>query len=421
MNIIARGRLFVQQLKEWSQRSALEWRRCPHCGSWETKKIGGYWVHPYTLEGRQEVRVQRHWCHSCGRSYSERSERWVEHSWYGRDVHRFSVDLWQHGGASLRKAAEVVRSFVGKQERWQWWHPWEERPPEEKGCRLSQSTVARWLDRAGMVAQESLAGQWEGVSSSGQVGADGLWARLVGGGKRVVLVLSDAVTGLLYPPVVVKEEESASGWGELFARAKLAGLDLEQLRGLTSDGAVGLLGCVQEKLSWVNHQRCHFHLWRKLKGELALAVQGAAGEVREEARKELTALVRGVLEANSYEQAEARLAQLRAHELGGKLAQWLQEHLDAALVYLLPFNWGLLRVSPEWYWRDFRLRVSRGRNHRSALRLERATCVWAIYRDFEPAQRRSERKRKYRHPGLSPLAVAGAPPGEVSYLDALAV
>ncbi len=87
-------------------------------------------------------------------------------------------------------------------------------------------------------------------------------------------------------------------------------------------------------------------------------------------------------------------------------------------MYLLAFNQGLVRVSPEWAWRDYRLRVSRGRNHGSDPRLERASLVWAIYHNFTPAQCRSERKRHYRRPGLSCLEVAGAPPGQVSYLDA---
>ncbi len=76
---------------------------------------------------------------------------------------------------------------------------------------------------------------------------------------------------------------------------------------------------------------------------------------------------------------------------------------------------------PEWCWRDFRLRLSQGRNHGPPARLERAALLWAVYRNFTPAQERSECKRHYRHPGQSPLAVAGVPPDEVSYLDALAV
>ena len=182
-------------------------------------------------------------------------------------------------------------------------------------------------------------------------------------------------------------------------------------------------------LSWVNHQRCQFHIWRELSGELAPRASeaatglawAAAKAVKKRVRAELIALVRGVLDAPGYAEAEAALAKLKAHQLGGKLAMLLEEHLDAAMVYLLEFNRGLARVSPEWYWRDFRLRLSRGHNHRSDERLERAACLWAIYRNFEPAQRRSERKRHYRHPGMSPLALAGAPPGEISYLDALAV
>jgi len=91
------------------------------------------------------------------------------------------------------------------------------------------------------------------------------------------------------------------------------------------------------------------------------------------------------------------------------------------LVYRVAYCRGLQRVSPEWYWRDFRLRLSHGRNHRSETRLERAAVLWALYHNFEPAQWRSERKRHYRHPGQSALQVAGVPPGQVSYLDALGI
>src|SRR2546423_537377 len=95
--------------------------------------------------------------------------------------------------------------------------------------------------------------------------------------------------------------------------------------------------------------------------------------------------------------------------------------LDAAWVYECGYNQGLLRVSREWCWRDFRLRASHGRNHATDQRLERAALVWAIYHNFAPAQGRCERKRRYRHPGQCPLAVAGVPPGPVCYLDALGV
>ncbi len=429
MNIIERGKQFVQHLRELASRSSRDWRRCPHCGGTNTSRYGTRRREPWFLDGRLQVRIQRHWCYSCNGSYSEQPPELVRGSPYAREVHRFAVDHWQHVGSSLRRTAEMVRSLVGKQERWQIWRIFSVEPEEEEKCRLSPSTLHRWLDKAGLGARKTVPGQLEGVESSGQVATDGLWARLLKGQKKVVLALVDTVTGVIWPPVVVNEEDSERSWGRMFRRARLSGLDLDQVRGLSSDGAKGLIGYLGRVLSWVNHQRCHFHLWRNLSGELAARVNeaatglagAAAKAVKQKVRAELVALVRGVLDAGSYAEAEAALAKLKAHQLGGRLATLLEEHLDAAMVYLLDFNRGLARVSPEWYWRDFRLRLSRGRNHRSDERLERAALVWAIYRNFEPAQRRSERKRHYRHPGMSPLAVAGAPPGEISYLDALAV
>ena len=242
-----------------------------------------------------------------------------------------------------------------------------------------------------------------------------------------MLVLVDSVTGLIYPPVVVKGEEDEAPWKQLFGRAQRAGLT--RLRGVTSDGASGLLGYLAKTLYFVNHQRCVFHIWRNLGGELARKVAEAAsdlaGEAAKEARRvaraELTSLVHQVLDAKSEVEAERALAVLRAHRLGGRLALLVAEHLDAALVYLNRYNEGLVRVGPEWLWRDFRLRVSRGRNHGSDERLERAALVWQIYANFTPAQGRKEKKRKYKRPGKTSLELAGVPPGSLSYLDALAV
>lgn len=429
MNIIERGKAFVEHLWEIANKSAWDWRRCPRCGSTETVKNGSRRVHPWTLQGRQWVRIQRHWCYACQHSYSEESPLLVRGSWYARDVRRLAVDHWQHAGSSLRRTVEMVRSLLGKQERWLLWQVFAVEPEDKDKCHLSHSTLHRWLDQAGVEARQSVPGQLAGVATSGQVGTDGLWATLLKGHKRVVLALVDTVTGVIFPPVVVKGEDSEQSWGRMFRRARLSGLDMNELRGVVSDGARGLIGYLERVLSWVNHQRCQFHIWRNLSGELSgrvnEAVSGLSGPVAKAAKKkvreELVSLVRGVLDAQSEVEAEVALAKLKAHQLGGKLARLLEEHLDAATVYLLEFNRGLARVSPEWYWRDFRLRLSRGRNHRSDERLERAALVWAIYRNFEPAQRRSERKRHYRHPGLSPLAVAGAPPGKISYLDALGI
>ena len=427
MNIIERGLAFVQWLLSLSQRSAWDWKRCPKCGSTVTCKWGRYARYPWFLAGRQRVWVQRHRCKACPKTYSEQSALLVRGSWYAREVHRCAIDHWQYAGTSLRRTATMVRSWLGHQERWLMWRPLDREPIEQ--CYLSASTVHRWLDGAGKVAKESVEGQLSGIGHTQVVGTDGLWAKLKGKAQRVVLLVVDSISGLVYPPVVAKGEETAGAWQRLFERAKQAGLDLEELRGVTSDGAQGLLAYLRRGLAWVQHQRCVLHLWHNFRGELSRAAskaaEGLTGEAAEQARKqardELGGLIHQIMDAQSYEQAEAALATLLGHPLGATIGKLLNEQLDRVLVHLLDYYRGLQRVTPEWYWRDFRLRLSRGRNHRSDQRLERAALVWAIYHNFEPAQWRSERKRHYRHPGQSALQVAGVPPGKVSYLDALGV
>jgi hypothetical protein len=381
--------------------------------------MGSYTRHPWTLAGRQVVRIQRHWCLRCQGSYAEEDPLLVRGSWYAREVQRAAVDRGQHVGSSLRRTAAWLRSLIGKQERWRLWRPLDPAPPDADQCHLSASTIHRWADRAdraGRHAQVSVAGQLAGVPTSGQFGTDGLWARLKGGTTRVVLLLTDSVTGIVFPAVVASSERQAADWAPLFARAAQAGLDPDTVRGITSDGATGLTAFLERDWTWVNHARCHFHIhiWRNLGSDLAAAANQAAGgvggaaatAVRRATRRTLVGLVRAVL---------------AAHPWGAALARALGEVLDAALVPTLAWHAGLVRVGPEWCWRDFRLRLSRGRNHRTDDRLERTALVWAIERNFEPAQARSERKRRYRRPGQSPLALAGVPPGPVSYLDALAV
>jgi hypothetical protein len=131
--------------------------------------------------------------------------------------------------------------------------------------------------------------------------------------------------------------------------------------------------------------------------------------------------VRAVYDAPSWAAAQAALATPAAHELGAAVAQAVASHLDAARIHLCGYTCGVGRASPEWLWCGFRRRLSRGRNHGTDRRFEPAGLIWAISHNFEPAQGRCERTRRYRHPGQCPLAVAGVPPGEISYLDALGV
>ena len=94
MNIVERGRAFLASLRELAGRSAWDWRCCPNCGSTLTIKNGSYQRRPWFLKGRKTVRVQRHLCHSCRVSYSERSALLVRGSWYAREVHRAAIDHW---------------------------------------------------------------------------------------------------------------------------------------------------------------------------------------------------------------------------------------------------------------------------------------------------------------------------------------
>jgi hypothetical protein len=429
MNIVERGRHFLQSVRDLATRSAWDWRRCPTCDDTVTHKHGAYHRHPWFLDGRRVVRVQRHWCLVCRKSYSEQSALLVRGGWYGREVRRCAIDQWQHGGSSVRRTAEMLRSLLGHQERWLLWRPLDPLPSEAATCHLSASSVDRWLDGAGQTAQTTVPDQLRDVPSSGQLATDGLWARLRGQTKKVVLLVGDRVSGLIWPPVVGAGEEAAADWQPVFERAKQAGLVLETVRGVTSDGAKGLVSYLGQSLAWVSHQRCVFHLWRNLASALATVVTEAAlglvgkaaKQARRAARREMVGLIRTVFDATTHLAAQRAFVVLKAHPQGKELARLVDEHLDAALVHLLDYNHGLGRASPEWFWRDYRLRLGHGRNHGADVRLERAALLFAIYHNFEPAQERSERTRHYRHPGLCPLAVAGMPPNGISYLDAVSV
>ena len=140
--------------------------------------------------------------------------------------------------------------------------------------------------------------QLQGIAQSQELGTDGLWAKLRGGATRVVLLLADSVTGLLWPPVVAEREDQAASWQRLFERAHQAGLDWHGIRGVTSDGAQGLSAFLRQALAWAQHQRCVFHIWRNLAGQLAhaaaqaatVAANDVAEAVREQVRAELVAL-----------------------------------------------------------------------------------------------------------------------------------
>lgn len=276
-----RGQEFVQSLRDWAGRSVWDWRRCPHCGSTLTCRYGTYVRHPWFLEEWREVRVQRHWCHPCAGTYSETSALLVRGSWYAREIHRCAIAHqpclagWRHTGSSLRRSAERLRSWLVKQGRWQLWHPPDEGPGVGERCYLATSTIHRWLDGAGREAEKTVPGQLRGLVSSRVVEADGLWARLRGGTKRVVLLMTDSVTGVIWPPVVAIGEETEAAWQAPLAAGARSRVGHETIAGGSSDGARGLLSYLRRGVSWLQQQRCVWHLWRHVATEIARAVARA--------------------------------------------------------------------------------------------------------------------------------------------------
>jgi hypothetical protein len=102
-------------------------------------------------------------------------------------------------GSSVRRTAEWTRSLLGRQARWRVWRPPDAGPVDDRAaCHLSAGTVQRWVDRAGAAARRTVPGQLAGGPTRGQFATDGLWARLRGGTKGVLLALVDRWRGVVW-------------------------------------------------------------------------------------------------------------------------------------------------------------------------------------------------------------------------------
>src|SRR5262245_30120702 len=144
MNIVMRALAFVGSLRAVADRSAWDWRRRPRCGESLPCEWGSYARRPWFLDGRHEVRVPRHFRDLCRRTYAEGGALLVAGSWYAREVHRLAVGHWRHRGSSVRRTAELLRSLMGRPERWLVRRPPAEPPPAGSERRLSAATVERW-------------------------------------------------------------------------------------------------------------------------------------------------------------------------------------------------------------------------------------------------------------------------------------
>src|SRR5262249_34700159 len=160
----------------------------------------------------------------CRATYSEASPWLVRGGWYAREVRRCAPDRWQRGRGSRRRTAGAPRSRPGgRGGRGPWGAPPPPPPPA--------APRPRGAGAGGGPGGAALRGRWAGVAASGQVGVDGLWARLRGRAKRVAPLPVETATGVRRPGAVAREEGEA-GWLAPLARAERAGLELDALRGV---------------------------------------------------------------------------------------------------------------------------------------------------------------------------------------------
>jgi transposase-like protein len=75
----------------------------------------------------------------------------------------------------------------------------------------------------------------------------------------------------------------------------------------------------------------------------------------------------------------------------------------------------------ERSFRRLKQRTRRMGNFMSEERADNFLEAWSVYVNFEPYQVRRERKRRYRYPGQSPLAIGQANVQGYCWLDALEI
>jgi hypothetical protein len=205
MHSIQRGQAFLQGWRALAGHSAWDWRLCPYCGDTQTTKCGSYTRHPWTLAGRQPVRIQRHHCTPCSRrqgrhvTYSEQLSWLVRGGWYARAVRRCAIDHWQHLGTSVRRkrrrcgpgwASERTGGGAGGCGRLS--------TCPRRGQRGSAASweparsTAGWTRRGGR-RSAACATSWRGFPPAGSAARMGCGRAC--GATRVLLVLTDSVTG----------------------------------------------------------------------------------------------------------------------------------------------------------------------------------------------------------------------------------
>lgn len=262
MNIIESARDFAKKRLEPTAP-----RRCPYCHHRLTKKHGFYSVTIRDLDGVHAGRRQRYWCHICERTYSPPDPQREARTRYTRRVQRKALDLYLHVGASLRAAAEWLRSEInGCAERALIWDPLlRHQPALEAAARLGHTTIWRWeqklAQRVKVRAQQG--GLQRLIRFSGALVADATGICIRGVSTPLYLI-ADAVTRVGLAVSRLRTESETVIAGQFRLVLAWWALVPEQVLVLLSDGALYYRYVLDRLLRWATQQRSLFHLWRNL-------------------------------------------------------------------------------------------------------------------------------------------------------------
>jgi transposase-like protein len=420
MNILEQARAFVESLL-----GQTEGKRCPHCGLRLTKRNGSYRRVVRDVGGPIEVRVQRYWCHVCDRSYSQGDQRWARWGRYARRVQRKALDLYVYLGGSLRAVSEVMRGeVVAGAGRSRVWEPWlAEAEAGVPGACLSHVTVWRWGQRAGERAMaHRLAGAWRGVlRASGQLVADatvvcvrGMWHSI-----HLIAELTSRVP-LSLERLAAEQAEALAG--RFRAALHAWGLKASQVKLLVSDGASPYCGVLEKVLRQAAHQRCLYHLWRNI----LPAIRAYKDQAGETAALFVRFAIKALWRIATLEEAYLGLEDLE-RTFGGVQAlqdtlRTIRRTLREAMAHTRdPTFTERTSTVAERFFRGYKGRTKRMGCFMSLPGCDHFTAAWQVYAAFQPCQLRKERKRHYCYPGQSPLQIAQADVGCLSWLDALQI
>jgi len=420
MNIIERARDFVKKLL-----SPVDPRRCPYCGRRMTKKHGHYTVTIRDVGGVRREKVQRYWCHLCQCTYTLPDPRREARARYTRQVRRKALDLYFHVGASLRTAAEWLRSEINQTARALIWNPLLcLYPPPATIARLSHTSIWRWEQQAGQqVEKQAQQGCFQHlIRFSGALVADASTVYIRGVASPLHLI-ADAVTRVGLVVRRLRTESEAVIAGQFRLALAWWALQAEEVRVLISDGAAYYRYALDRVLRWAKQQRSLFHLWRNIAPHLQAFAEHAA----DEAMAILSDMIHAVWDAPSLQEAQeafAALQNLWSHVPSLQpVLQLISKSLEEALLHTSQVVEGMGRTSnvAERFFRRYRQRTRRLGSFMSNGGCDAFNFLWHIYINLEPYQLRREQKRHYRHPGLCPLQVAGTDTYAVTWLDAVGI